>query len=79
MGWTRPTTSNNDGVNDVCVTDKAGSEPGVKLHRPQLRNAPSGGASGRLVYNLQRYFNEQRYVHPIPKAALDKNPIWDRT
>ena len=65
---------NNDGVNDVCVTDKAGSEPGVKYIVRNSERALEDGASGRLVYNLQRYFNEQRYVHPIPKTALDKNP-----
>ena len=65
---------NNDGVNDVCVTDNAGSEPGVKYIVRNSERALEDGASGRLVYNLQRYFNEQRYVHPIPKTALDKNP-----
>lgn len=65
---------NNDGVNDVCVTDKAGSEPGVKYIVRNSERTLEEGNSGRLVYNLQRYFDEQRYVHPIPKTALDKNP-----
>ena len=45
---------NNDGVNDVCVTDKAGSEPGVKYIVRNSERALEDGASGRLVYNLQR-------------------------
>ena len=28
---------------------------------------------GRLTINLERHFNDQRYVHPIPKVAIDNN------
>ena len=66
---------NGDGINDVCcVTGEAGSEPGVKYVVLDSSHALENGTSGRLIYNLARHFSEQRYIHPIPKTALDKNP-----
>ena len=32
------------------------------------------GDHGRLMYNLERKFTEQRYLHPIPAAAIVLNP-----
>ena len=66
---------NGDGINDVCcVTGEAGSEPGVKYVVLDSSHALENGTAGRLIYNLARHFSEQRYIHPIPKTALDKNP-----
>lgn len=66
---------NGDGINDVCcVTGEAGSEPGVKYVVLDSSHTLENGTAGRLIYNLARHFSEQRYIHPIPKTALDKNP-----
>ena len=56
------------------MTGEAGSEPGVKYVVLDSSHALENGTAGRLIYNLARHFSEQRYIHPIPKTALDKNP-----
>lgn len=65
---------NNDGVNDVCVVDgKAGSEPGVKYIMLSALRGLEHNTYGRLTINLERHFSDQRYIHPIPKVAIDNN------
>ena len=65
---------NNDGINDVCVVDgKAGSEAGVKYIMLSSARGLEHNTYGRLTINLERHFNDQRYVHPIPKVAIDNN------
>lgn len=66
---------NNDGTNDVCVVDgAAGTEPGVKYITLSATRGLEFDTYGRLTINLERHFSEQRYIHPVPKTAIDKNP-----
>ena len=68
---------NGDGINDVCVTEgAAGNETGVTyitLGGTSLYTLENG-TSGRLMYNYARNFDEQRYLRPIPRTALNINP-----
>lgn len=72
-----PYDLNGDGINDVCVTNgSAGSETGVTyilLGGTSLYTLENG-TSGRLMYNYGRNFDEQRYLRPIPRTALNINP-----
>ncbi len=67
---------NDDGINDVCFTKgAAGSEPGVVyIIIDDETYSLENGNSGRLIYNVERFFTEKRYLRPIPKVALDINP-----
>ncbi len=66
---------NGDGINDVSfITGDAGNEPGVRYIKVDAVRALENGSNGRVIYNLARQFTSQRYLHPIPKTALDKNP-----
>lgn len=72
-----PMDLNGDGINDLCVIPSdgtPGSETGVVYIRLSNVYGLENGTSGRLLFNIARYFDDQRYLHPVPKSALDINP-----
>ena len=70
---------NGDGTMDINVYNKADGNGG-RAGTPVMLSSDNGGwtlengSSGRLKYNLARNFTEQRYLHPIPAAAIVLNP-----
>lgn len=67
---------NGDGTKDLCVTQKeAGKEPGVTyIVLDKTDYSLENGTNGRLIWSVGRNFEEKRYLHPIPKTALNINP-----
>lgn len=66
---------NNDGVKDFCFSStNKGSEPGVVYIIKKDGYTLEGGTTGRLIYNVKRIFDEQRYLRPVPSTALNINP-----
>ncbi len=65
-----------NGTYDICVVDSsADSKSGVtNIVLNSSQYSLEHGSYGRLVYGVDRYFDERRYLHPIPKTALDINP-----
>lgn len=67
--------SNGDGVNDLQVVDKTPSSTNSKVYYVNLGTAKYYTfTGGRLVITNENDWSDKKYVHPIPKAALVKNP-----
>lgn len=70
----KPMDLDNDGKYDFCFSSKKkGSASGVSYILPKDGFALENGKNGRLIYNVTRIFDEQRYLRPIPKVAIDMN------
>ncbi|MCD8313930.1 MAG: RagB/SusD family nutrient uptake outer membrane protein [Bacteroidales bacterium] len=74
-----PYDIDGNGSYDVYVVNStADADPSViatsTLYLSEGKYALEGGDTGRLVHLVNRYFTEQRYLHPIPKTALNINP-----
>lgn len=73
-----PIDLNGDGVNDLCVVSnksEIGSEQGVtyiNLGEGQFRL--ENNDSGRLMYLKDRYWEEAKYLRPVPYTAIQINP-----
>ncbi len=82
-----PIDLNGDGINDVCVVAEKkdiGSETGVtyiNLGEGQFRLEE--GDHGRLMYIKERYWEEAKYLRPIPYTTLQintnltQNVLWE--
>ncbi len=72
-----PYDLDGNGTIDICVVNDS-SEITDNSYNYIILNESThsleNGDNGRLVWNVDRYFDEQRYLHPIPKTALDINP-----
>lgn len=67
--------SNGDGVNDLQVVDKTPSSTNSKVYYVNLGTAKYYTfTGGRLVITNENDWSDKKYVQPIPKAALVKNP-----
>jgi hypothetical protein len=70
---------NGDGVIDFTVKASGADETkaiaiGTSGADVTFSLSPVGGTSGNLVYNIKRIWSDEKYVHPIPTAALTRNP-----
>lgn len=67
--------SNGDGTADLMVVDKKPSSTKSGIYYVNLAKSKFYTFSnGRLYITNENVWDERRYVHPIPKAALVKNP-----
>lgn len=68
--------SNGDGVQDLMVVDKTPSSTNSKIYYVNLGTAKyySFGSDGCLKVKNENDWSDKKYLHPIPTAALVKNP-----
>lgn len=67
--------SNGDGEADLMVVDKKPSKTQSSIYYVNLSKAKFYKfRNGRLYITNENTWDDRRYVHPIPKAALVKNP-----
>ncbi len=76
-----PLDLNGDGTYDVFVTEDSGySGPyksiamttGSNLKVIKLDDDPAGGY--KLDYQMQRVWNDNMYIYPVPEVVIQKNP-----
>lgn len=76
-----PIDLNGDGTYDVLVTEDGkydskyksiAMQTGSNLKVVKLDDDPAGGY--KLNYELQRVWNDNMYVYPIPEVVIQKNP-----
>ncbi|MDD5862961.1 MAG: RagB/SusD family nutrient uptake outer membrane protein [Prevotella sp.] len=67
--------TNGDGVKDLEVCDKKPSETESGVYYIVLSKAPYYTfRDGRLYIKNENDWSDKKYLHPIPRAALVKNP-----
>lgn len=70
-----PIDSNGDGEVDLAVVDKAPSKKVSGVFYIDLSKNPFfHWQNGRLYITNEAHWTDNKYVHPIPRAALVKNP-----
>lgn len=73
-----PIDLNGDGINDLCVVENdkgVGSESGVSyINLGEGTFALENGTSGRLMYLRDRYWEEAKYLRPVPYTVLQLSP-----
>lgn len=80
----KPFDMNGDGINDICFYSPAYPRPSatestvtyVQITAKDTDPATTFGitADNNLVYKLERFWEERRYLYPIPQVAINNNP-----
>lgn len=75
----KPMDLNGDGIYDVFITKEAnysGAYKSIAMHLDNnlIATPIDGGAKGyRLGYQMQRVWNDNMYIYPIPEVVRQKN------